>query len=96
MTRLVHARWIPRRDRLAFNPSEGIYLVNADGSGFSLAIVNGSHPHWSPNPRSAEMIHRRLPAVLKPRPATSPQQVHVSGAEVVRPQGEGEEMSNDA
>ena len=58
MTGLVHGRWIPRWIRLVFDRSEEIYIVNADGSGFSLAIVDESCPHWSPDPRSADVIHR--------------------------------------
>jgi Tol biopolymer transport system component len=46
-----HLVWSPDGKRLAvdFGRSRSIYVLGADGSGFTLAIANGHDPHWSPD-----------------------------------------------
>jgi Tol biopolymer transport system component len=41
--------WSPDGERLAWAGSDGIYVVDADGSGLTLAIPGGADPSWSPD-----------------------------------------------
>ena len=48
--RIYNLAWSPDGERLAFGlGSKGIYVVGADGSGFTLAIPGGAYPYWSPD-----------------------------------------------
>ena len=41
--------WSPDGEHLAWGGSTGIFVVDADGSGLTLAIPGGAEPHWSPD-----------------------------------------------
>jgi TolB protein len=43
--------WSPDGSQLAFFRTDGIYVVNADGSGMRRLIQEGQYPDWSPDGR---------------------------------------------
>jgi dipeptidyl aminopeptidase/acylaminoacyl peptidase len=42
-------QWSPDGREIAFNEHNGIYIINADGTGLRRLVANGAFPAWSPN-----------------------------------------------
>jgi hypothetical protein len=53
---IYNLAWSPDGERLAWEESEGIFVVGADGSGLTLAIPDGTDPSWSPD--GTRIAHR--------------------------------------
>ena len=43
-------RWSPDGTQLTFSADEGVYVVNADGSGLTLLVSQGPGGHQAPRP----------------------------------------------
>jgi uncharacterized protein (TIGR03437 family) len=55
--------WSPDGTRLAFGTSQGISIINADGSGQRVLTANGSSPTWSPD-GTRIAFHRFLTGIV--------------------------------
>jgi dipeptidyl aminopeptidase/acylaminoacyl peptidase len=42
-------QWSPDGRDIAFDEHNGIYIINADGTGVRRLVANGAYPAWSPN-----------------------------------------------
>jgi Tol biopolymer transport system component len=43
------AQWSPDGRKIAFDDTDGIYTVNADGTNLKLLVAGGANPAWAPN-----------------------------------------------